>query len=168
MQEASKPKPRLQFGIRTLLLFVAFASIPTAWIANDVKKSHDRDAAEHEWNRRGANVNFAPDRRIVWLGYRPDIAPEIGDDDLLLLEEAPHVEYLDLRDTAISDAGLRRLHHLEKLYGVNLAGTGITDAGLRGFHGMKQIRILDVRRTKVTADGVEHFQLERPDCEVAR
>ena len=98
MQEASKPKPRLQFGIPTLLLLVVFASIPTAWIANDVKKSHDRDAVEHEWNRRGANVNFAPDRRIAWLGYRPDIAPEIGDDDLLLLEEAPHVEYLDLRE----------------------------------------------------------------------
>lgn len=168
MQEDSKPKSRLRFGIRTLLFLVLIASIPTAWIAYDVEKSRDRDAVEREWNRRGANVNFAPDRRIVWLGYRPDVATKTSDDDLTHLVEAPHVEYLDLRDTGITDSGIKKLHHLKKLYGINLAGTGITDDGLRDLQVMTQIRILDVTRTNVTADGVQRFQLERPDCEVVR
>ena len=168
MPEESKPKSRLQFGIRTLLLLILFASVPTAWIAYDVKKSRDRDVVEREWNRRGANVNFAPDRRIVWLGYRPDVAKNTGDDDLTHLVEAPDVEYLDLRETGITDAGIKKLRHLKNLYGINLAGTGITDDGLRELQVMAQIRVLDVTRTNVTAYGVQRFQLERPDCEVTR
>jgi len=166
MTDTETQKQRFQFGIRTILILVLIASFPLAWVAYDVQKSRDRDAVEREWNRRGANVNFAPDRRIVWLGYRSDAAAGITDDDLKYLEEALDVEYLDLRDTAITDAGLSKLRPLKKLYGVNLAGTEVTNDGLHHFYDMTLIRVLDLTRTNVTADGVEQFKTARPDCEV--
>ena len=167
MTEDLRRNSRWQFGIRTLLLLVRLASLPVARIAYDVNKSRARAAVERTWNCRGALVNFAPDRRIVWLGYRADTASEIGDDDLTQLKEAPNVEYLDLRDTAVTNAGLKKLRHLSQLQGVNLTGTRITDDGLRILEEMRQVRVLDVSRTNVTADGVERFQLKRQDCEIA-
>lgn len=167
MTEDLHRNPRLQFGIRSMLLLILLASLPTAWIAYDVNKSRARAAVERTWNSRGAHVNFAPDRRIVWLGYRADTASGIGDGDLTYLKEAPDVEYLDLRDTAVTNAGLKKLHHLRQLQGVNLAGTRITDDGLRILEEMRQVRVLDVSRTNVTADGIQRFQLERQDCEIA-
>ena len=158
---------RLQFGIRTLLLLILLASLPAVWIARDVNKSRQRAAVERTWNSRGAHVNFDSNRRIVWLGYRADTAWGIEDDDLTYLEEAPDAEYLDLRDTAITDTGLKKLQHLNKLEGINLAGTRITDDGLRILEEMRQVRVLDVSRTNVTTDGVQRFQLERQDCEIA-
>ena len=159
-------QPSLQFGIRTLLLLVVVASLPATWLAFDVNKSRQRNAVERTWNERGAHVNFAPDRRIVWLGYRADAASQIEDDDLVFLKDAPEVEYLDLRDTAITDAGLDSLTNLKKLQGINLSDTTITDVGLQILAKMEQLRVLDVSRTNVTTDGVSQFERERQNCEL--
>ena len=108
----------------------------------------------------------ANDRRIVWLGYRGDAASRIKDDDLVFLIDVPEVEYLDLRDTAITDAGLDSLANLKELQGINLSDTSITDVGLQILAKMEQLRVLDVSRTHVTTDGVSQFERERQNCEL--
>jgi hypothetical protein len=51
---------------------------------------------------------------------------------------------------------------------LNLRDTNITDAGLKGLTGLKQLRKLDLTGTKVTDAGVKDLKKALPDCTVVR
>jgi len=59
---------------------------------------------------------------------------------------------LSLRDTPVTDEGLKALH--PSLPRLDLSGTRITDAGLRALKDRKQLRALAVRGTKITDAGL--------------
>jgi hypothetical protein len=67
----------------------------------------------------------------------------------------------------VTDAGLQHLAewmpHLEWL---ELYDTQITDAGLETLKGLKHLRRLDIRKTKVTSAGVEDLHRALPGAEI--
>ncbi|MGQ0637016.1 MAG: hypothetical protein ACT4QC_20595 [Planctomycetaceae bacterium] len=71
---------------------------------------------------------------------------------------------IDLSGTSITDEQLGRLS--EKLPGLmklNLRNTAISDAGLQRIAGLTSLNELDLTNTKVTAGGVEAFLKSRAD-----
>jgi hypothetical protein len=66
----------------------------------------------------------------------------------------------------ITDAGLKHLVKLGKLYNLHLEGTKITDAGLKELRVLKSLRYLFVGGTRVTPQGVDEFQAAIPGCQI--
>jgi Leucine-rich repeat (LRR) protein len=48
-----------------------------------------------------------------------------------------NLTYLDLKDTNVTDAGLKELKHLKNLEELNLVGTKVTDAGMKELKNIK-------------------------------
>jgi hypothetical protein len=67
----------------------------------------------------------------------------------------------------VTDAGMEHLAewmpHLEWL---ELSDTHVTDAGLKFLKGLRHLRHLDVSRTKVTDAGVEDLRRALPDLSI--
>jgi len=72
------------------------------------------------------------------------------DADALQLEAFPQLAQLNLRDTAISDKGLRGLRRLTELEFVGLSNTPISDRGLAMLAGSRHLRFLSLANTKIT------------------
>jgi hypothetical protein len=58
----------------------------------------------------------------------------VADADLVILQDLPQLQKVDLSFTGITDAGLRHLEHLAKLRTVLLEGTRVTDGGVKRLH----------------------------------
>jgi internalin A len=63
--------------------------------------------------------------------------------------------FLWLNGTAITDASVKEIARLEKLQSLHLNGTAITDACMREIAGLKQMNVLSLARTKVSHVGVK-------------
>ncbi|MAT16156.1 MAG: hypothetical protein CMJ46_12910 [Planctomyces sp.] len=89
----------------------------------------------------------------------------ITDEGLARILQNRTITYLDLTDTAISDAAFTQLESLAGGTGqlpneLILAGTQITDAGLAALSGTDRstkLRYLDLSRTAITSAGVEYL-----------
>lgn len=102
-----------------------------------------------------------------------------------------HAEWLNLKNTEITDKALKQLGYLDKLRMLNLTNTDITDDGLKylqnmylntlrlgGTHinddGLKYLRKLNnlknltLKNTDVTDEGVRKLKESLPDVEVKR
>ena len=67
----------------------------------------------------------------------------------------------------VTDADLKRLKSLPKLFELSLSGTRITDAGLAELHGLPNLRVLYVDETAITRAGVEKLGV-LPNLEMIR
>jgi Leucine-rich repeat (LRR) protein len=118
----------------------------------------------------GAGLSFLKDlpqlESLVLYGQ------EITDQAAVNIAEAKNVRTLDLRDTAITDEGLRHLAGLTKvevLYVLPVSGDikdgqivrstepRISDAGLQYIGQMTELRGLILSSTRVTAHGMKHL-----------
>ena len=79
----------------------------------------------------------------------------ITDAGLLHLAAMPHLERLQLDRTAITDTGLAALRPLTELESLNLYGTGITDAGLTMLAELPRLRRLYLWQTRVGPEAVQ-------------
>jgi len=68
----------------------------------------------------------------------------VDDDALVVLDRFPGLRSLDLRDTQITDGGLRHLQ------------------------AQKRLARLDLRGTRITDDGLRKLRVALPDCEITR
>jgi hypothetical protein len=104
------------------------------------------------------------------------------DEDLLYVARFTGLERLYLRQTRISDAGLRHLRNLrqlralylsytqitdqsadiiagfENLESLRLVDTGVTDSGVAKLKALRHLQELDVRGTQVTEKGLKPFR----------
>ena len=64
---------------------------------------------------------------------------------------------LNLRETAITDAGLDPLDGFPDLGWLNLRQTGITDQGLAAVEGLRNLHWLNLKWTKITDRGLGHL-----------
>lgn len=112
-----------------------------AEVVYDVKKdgnylSRDDDAASPSLVKRligaeGAHVNYVIlNMHFMKTGDRNDNITDSCVADVATLSE---LRVLDLRGTAISDAGLEYLHTMPNLEQLMITGTRITDSGVRAF-----------------------------------
>ncbi len=129
---ANAPPPwRFQFDLRTLLLFVLFASAAMSWYGI----RYHRDEAEQTALAR--LDPFKPDvfgpPFMLWIDFsKSSVKPHDG--DLALLSAFDRLEGLDLTGAPITDAGLTHLGPLRSLRTLNLSKTAVTDQGLRNWN----------------------------------
>jgi hypothetical protein len=67
---------------------------------------------------------------------------------------APAIEWLDLGDTSVTDAGLAALGPMRRLRRLHLDELGITDGGLALLTHLTQLEYLNLRGTSVTDKGM--------------
>ena len=83
-----------------------------------------------------------------------------GDEELARLEPlAPVIVRLDLGQTAVTDAGLAVLSHMQRLEALKLDRTGITDEGLQHLKWLDSLQSLSLFSTSVTDTGLDHLNL---------
>ena len=63
----------------------------------------------------------------------------------------PGKQSLDLKDTDVTDAGLKELAALKGLQALSLGWTKVTDAGLKELAGLKALQSLNLGGTQVRA-----------------
>lgn len=179
---------RFQFGIRSLLVFCAAASIAAGWLAVEREQARrqadesinsdwlpvydwqlDADGTpnsnpeppEPRWLRKMLGGNFFS---AVVVIYNND--PRITDAGLEHLKALTQLRELYLMRTQITDAGLEYLKELSQIQVLRLDDTNITDAGLEYLKGLTRLRQLNLGGTKVTDAGVERLQHSLPNCQI--
>jgi hypothetical protein len=91
---------------------------------------------------------------VQWLDLGNTAVADAG---LAALEPMHRLERLHLDQTAVTDVGLARLSRFKKLTYLNLRGTAVTDAGLASLRPLARLRSLYVWQTSVTPAAVQAF-----------
>ncbi|MBI2432364.1 MAG: c-type cytochrome [Candidatus Hydrogenedentes bacterium] len=101
--------------------------------------------------------------QLTWLNLANTAITDAG---LASLAPLKKLTSLHLEKTKITDAGLQQLCTLENLQYLNLYGTAVTDAGLEPLKGLKNLRRLYVWQTQVTAQGADGLKQAIPGLDV--
>lgn len=158
---------RFQFSIRSLLVLTVAVALPFSWLAVEMKKAREQQAAvewiqglrgsveyEYEFSSSGNYVVSKRSPGATWL------CKPLGDYFFACVTQV----WLD-NSPSVTDAGLEHLTQLTHLRDLWLDRTQATDAGLVNLKGLTRLHQLDLRGTQVTDAGLEHLkvltQLER-------
>jgi hypothetical protein len=74
------------------------------------------------------------------------------------IKDLTKLQFLNLTNTKVTDAGLEHFEGLTELKLLNLTGTAVTGAGLKHLKGMTHLESLVLRGTKVSDAGLEHLK----------
>ncbi len=80
---------------------------------------------------------------------------DLTDEQLADVVQVNDVIWLNLKDTKITDAGLKTLANLKSLKKLHLERTAVTDEGLSEISGLSNLEYLNLYGTKVTDAGLE-------------
>lgn len=84
-----------------------------------------------------------------------NVSKEFSDDGLTALKPvSPHVRWVDLARTQVTDAGLGHLSGMKNITRLHLENTKITDAGLVHLAGLTNLEYLNLYGTQVTDAGI--------------
>jgi outer membrane lipoprotein-sorting protein len=75
---------------------------------------------------------------------------------------------LVLRDTRITDDGMKHVQRLRRLVLLNIAGTEVTDAGLKHLASLPTLTALNVAETQITDAGIAELKRARPKVFVSK
>jgi hypothetical protein len=96
---------------------------------------------------------------VLWV----DLArSKVTDAGLGTLAKMANLERLHLENTAVTDAGVSQLAGLKKLEYLNLYGTKVTDAGIAKLAGLTALKKLFVWQTAVTSAGAKALEAKIP------
>ena len=106
------------------------------------------------------HVMSAEEKRFAWfLGFGSENA---ADSDLQEIGSYPTIKHLFLNTRKVSDRGIgnlpAKLKQPEDLQILDLKGSAVTDAGLVHLRGLTGLRNLNLAQTEVTDAGLEHLQ----------
>ncbi len=159
---------RVQFGLRTLLVFVTLCAVVCSWLAVRIKQARRQaEAVAMMREKLGASLwyDWQYDDR-AWPLSNP-LPPGPGPVRKLLgVDFFAGVGMVWLRGPEATDAGLARLGGLTRLGGLSLMGQQITDAGLSQLGGMTNLRELYLTDTQVTDEGVKKLHRVLPHCAI--
>lgn len=115
-----------------------------------------RDDAIMRLRERGAHAALiSTDGDAIEVNFSA-LGEKVTDRDLALLEGLESsLVWLDLSTTSISDEGLKRLSHYERLRRLWVQQTGITDAGLPNLATLTTLEALNLHSTGVTDEGIQ-------------
>lgn len=113
----------------------------------------------------GAPTDAAVGETIVELDLG---GTAISDAALATVGQLKTLRRLVLRQTGVTDAGLKALTGLAVLESLNLYGTKVGDAGLAPLAELKQLKRLYLWQTAVTDGGVEKLQAALPALAIQR
>lgn len=115
-------------------------------------------------------VGLAVGAILIVAGLGPAIS-YYGDDSELeqtAPPPLPKLHTLDIGSNPIDNDDLSSLNAITSLEILIVADTPISDDGLRRLTQLERLRQIDLRNTNVTSQGVEAFQQENPEIQVAR
>jgi hypothetical protein len=69
---------------------------------------------------------------------------------------------------AVDDDALAMLYRFRELRSLDLRDTQITDGGVRHLAALKRLEHLDIRGTRITEDGLQELRGMLPNCEFTR
>ena len=112
-------------------------------------------AGPSDWiTSAGGTVKMDKAGRVTGVDLR---SSWVTDSDMPLLAQLPHLSYLDLSMTRITDRGLQQLKSAPAIVELNLYyAEQITDEGLAAIKGWKHLKKLNVRGTRITDTTLEH------------
>src|SRR5262249_41382448 len=147
------------------ILLGSFLGVALFWLGAAVGSAQDAGAKEIDpkvieaWKRAGAQVGWSSDGHFLTTPSGRDLLPgfcwtrfETGSIvELLGSHPAPALPFgLVLRESGITDAGLKEVARLANLHHLGLYNTPVTDVGMKELAGLKNLRTLDLGFTKVT------------------
>jgi uncharacterized membrane protein len=100
---------------------------------------------------------------VLWLTVA-DTA--ITDSALATIGKLPHLTRLDVSRTAATDRGIQALAPLAHLESLNLYGTRITDAALPPLASLPRLRRVYLWQTAVTPAGIERLRAAAPKLDI--
>ncbi|MBL8213197.1 MAG: hypothetical protein JNK87_20940 [Bryobacterales bacterium] len=93
--------------------------------------------------------------RITGIDFR---ASWVSDTDLRRLTRLPHLTYLNLSLTRITDQGMQELKNLQNITNLSLRWAEfVTDEGISALKGWKKLKTLDVHGTKASDTTLDHI-----------
>ena len=96
---------------------------------------------------------------IVWVDLGRSKVTDAG---LATIAKMANLERLHLENTAVTDAGIAQLAGLAHLEYLNLYGTKVTDAGIAKLSGIKSLRKIFLWQTGVTKEGAKKLEAAIP------
>ena len=177
----------LRFRLRTLLIFVTFAACGLSWLATKMREAERQRAAVEYFSELGyrffydyhdqsdggrlyrlTNKPSIPSLVLALFGrdlfcnveamYLPDgVRSTAMDSDFARVAALPHLKYLNLRRSEITDGGLKHVENLTELEILDLTGRPITDSGLMRLEGLVNLKNLWMFRTQVSDAGLVHL-----------
>lgn len=170
---AAARKHRFGFRLRTLFALTTLACVFLAWVAQPISEYNRQQRTIARLEALGAKVALygvatkEPSIRLNLvraLGYHCnryrcfsiDLSGcPVDDEDLLLLEELPHLHRLSLNGTDVTDAGLEVVSRLSTLHELDLSHTAVTDEGVGKLASVSGLVWLDVRGADVSYAALE-------------
>ena len=104
-------------------------------------------------NEFGVKVRLNADQQPVSVAMS---GVTVGDEHLEAIGKLESLKVLDLRETGITDDGLKSLNNLTNLERLNLVGTPVSDEGLAALVPLSGLKTLLLSSTSVTDEGLEH------------
>lgn len=171
LRRITPSRRRLQFRLRTMLAAVAVLCLLLGLLSKPIVEARrDRRTAD-ALRTAGAEVAAEtvrfPGATVIRLALgdwvcqrtcRVRLPPQCaGAEELRLLAGLEHVHMLDLREAAVTDAGLEPLARLDELELLNLGRSNVTDAGLRHLRGLESLTYLYLSETKIGDAGLAHL-----------
>lgn len=175
-QNMTTPRPerrRLQFSLRTLLIFVTLVCITMSWLGVKLARVMRQREAVAAIEARGGYVTYdyevdalpAEWTAPTWLrGLFDDVyvshvilSGNCDNDDISRLAKLTSLETLDFDHSQLTDAGLAHLSGLADLQVLSLADTQVTDAGLAHLERLANLWLLSLNDTPVTDAGLKHL-----------
>jgi hypothetical protein len=168
---------RVQFGLRTLLVFVTLCAVVCSWLTVRIKQARRQaELIERIHKTDGVIVGYTLGLQIP--DNRPPHAPEpltklLGVDffgdvtDLMCRDDMkpdPHWNPMDPSYPQYTDAGLADVAALTQLELMWIGGDQVTDVGLSHLEKLANLQFLSLSHTNVTEEGLEKFQHARPEC----
>ena len=112
------------------------------------RQLHELTARETDFRDAGGLPFLRHWNRLTRLDLAGSYVDSRGLADII--QHCPHLEVLNLSQTQIDDAGLKRIDRLDKLTHLDLSGTGVGDRGVAYLRNPR-LRVLNLDQTQVTA-----------------
>jgi len=176
----ARKRRRLQFSLRTLLVFFVVAALLFGYLASLWQAHQKKVALVRAVEARGGGVDVeavGPDwvRRIggyhkYGIHWNPRIGifdriegvrfrhGDVTDDFLPRLAGFPHLKSLNLNRTAITNEGMGHVARLASLEELNLSYTAITDDCLPQVGKLARLRELTLGHTRVCGRGFHRLE----------
>ncbi len=162
---------RLQYSLRSLLVFMLLANVAMAWFFPRWRAATRQREAVAAIRAMGGHVTYNYEAR--WDAAReapvPARAPSgpawarklLGEDffaDVVCAGPPFTPIYDPLNASPITDACLEHIGRLTHVESLGLRDSHVTDAGLQNLRGLACLRELDLANTRVTDAGLRHLE----------
>ncbi len=144
---------RFQFSLKSMLMVFTLVALPLGWIGFRLRERAEQAQAAEALEAHGANVRYRYGNvDMVTFSFANQFDAAV----LAQLKKLPRLRTLSFRGIPLTDRDLRYIEHLGIEY-LDLQDTQVTDAGVDSLATLGELRHLDVRRTRVTQQGVQRL-----------